>query len=70
LSRRWHLYLIAGVMGTVVEQALGPVQRHDRNKGSELLRTLEVFLEQERSAAEFWWALQARKIQGPSPVPK
>lgn len=84
-------------MGAVVEQVLGPLQRTDAAKGSELLRTLEIYLTRERSVAraaeelaihphtlryrlakieeltsrdlsstqdvaEFWWALQARRV--------
>ena len=82
---------------TIVEQVLGAVQAHDLAKGSELVHTLEVFLDHERSiakaaqelfihphtlryrldkveqltgknlaktqdVAEFWWALQVRKM--------
>jgi len=91
------LNMSAETIATIVEQVLGPVSKYDRTKGSELMHTLEVFLEEDRSIgkaaqmlfihphtlryrldkieqltsksfartqdiAEFWWALQARKI--------
>lgn len=46
------LNMTAETIGTIVEQVLGPVLLHDHAKGSELIHTLEVFLEQERSIAK------------------
>ncbi|KAA0109059.1 hypothetical protein CIW51_31755 [Mycolicibacterium sp. P9-22] len=41
----------------VVDQLLGPLQRYDAERGSELLRSLQTYLEQDRSVARAAHAL-------------